>query len=61
MFLNFKYPIITFVAAFVFVIIGLLFKIMHYPGASMLLGSMFIVQGICLVWLIVIIIKSRKA
>jgi hypothetical protein len=60
MFLNFKYPIIAFVFAFPFIIIGLLFKIQHWPGARLLLGSMFIVQAISLVWLIVIIIKKRK-
>jgi len=56
-----KYPVTLFIASFIVLMIGLWLKFMHYPGAHLTIGSMLIVQLISIVWLVVIIIKSRKS
>ncbi|HTD99248.1 MAG TPA: hypothetical protein VK668_08160 [Mucilaginibacter sp.] len=57
---NFRYPIALFAASFIMVFVGLLFKVQHWPGAQLITGSMLMAQAISIVWLIVIIIKSKR-
>jgi hypothetical protein len=60
MFSDFKYPITLFIASFIVLIIGLAFKIMHWPGAPLIIGSMLMVQFIAIIWLVIIIVKTKK-
>ena len=57
---NFRYPIALFAASFIMLFVGLLFKVQHWPGAQLITGSMLMAQAISIVWLIVIIIKSKR-
>jgi hypothetical protein len=41
--------------------IGMAFKILHWPGGQLITGSMIMVQVLSIVWLVIIIIKSPKA
>jgi hypothetical protein len=40
--------------------LGLMLKILHWPGGQLVIGSMIMVQAISIIWLIIIIIKSPK-
>jgi uncharacterized membrane protein len=57
---NFRYPITLFLASFVMLMIGLLFKIQHWPGGQLLTGSMLMVQATAIIWLIILIVKGSK-
>ncbi len=57
MFFNFRYPIVLFLLSFV----GMMLKILHWPGGHLVLGSMMMVQFIAIVWLIIIIVKTPKS
>jgi len=57
---NFRYPVALFLASFVLLIIGTLFKIMHWPGGKLLTGSMLMVQAVVIVWLIVLLVRPNK-
>lgn len=59
MFFNFRYPMILFLLSFVGIMLGLVFRILHWPGASLTIGSMIMVQAISILWLIIIIIKGK--
>ncbi|MBS1523974.1 MAG: hypothetical protein JST50_23430 [Bacteroidetes bacterium] len=56
---NFRYPIVLFLTSFVVLAIGLVFKIMHRPGGQLITGSMFMVQAVSIVWLIVLLVRKR--
>ncbi|TWI93901.1 hypothetical protein JN11_04911 [Mucilaginibacter frigoritolerans] len=58
MFYNFRYPITLFLLSFVGMMLGLMLKILHWPGGQLVIGSMIMVQAISIIWLIIIIIKS---
>jgi hypothetical protein len=60
---NFRYPIVLFLASIPVLIIGLLFKIQHWPGSSLIIGSMMMVQLVSIIWLIVVVLKltSKKS
>jgi hypothetical protein len=60
MFFNFRYPIILFILSFAGILLGLVLKILHWPGGQLIIGSMIMVQAISIVWLIVILIKGPK-
>ncbi|MDF2432406.1 MAG: hypothetical protein JWP44_2037 [Mucilaginibacter sp.] len=60
MFFNFRYPMILFLLSFVGIMLGLVFRILHWPGASLTIGSMIMVQAISILWLIIIIIKGKN-
>jgi hypothetical protein len=57
---NFRYPVTLFLASFVVLMIGLLFKIMHWPGGQLITGSMLIVQVVSIIWLIVLVVRTGK-
>jgi len=40
--------------------LGIGFKIMHWPGGSLTIGSMIMVQAISIIWLIVIVVTKKK-
>ncbi|HEY9001028.1 MAG TPA: hypothetical protein VIM89_06735 [Mucilaginibacter sp.] len=56
---NFRYPVVLFLTSFVVMAIGLVFKIMHWPGGQLITGSMFMVQAVSIVWLIVLLVRKR--
>ena len=60
MFFNFRYPIILFILSFAGILLGLVLKILHWPGGQLIIGSMIMAQAISIVWLIVILIKRPK-
>ncbi len=60
MFSNFRYPAILFILSFLGIMIGLILRILHWPGGQLVTGSMIMVQVIAIIWLIVIIIKPSK-
>ncbi|MFB9843659.1 hypothetical protein [Mucilaginibacter ginsenosidivorans] len=57
---RFRTPLILFVAGTVFLVIGMAFRIMHWPGGQLITGSMMMVQGFAIVWLIVLLFRSDK-
>ncbi len=59
MFLATRYPIILFMLGFIGTMVGLLIKILHWWGGSLITGSMIMVQGIALAWLIVVLLKQK--
>ena len=40
--------------------LGLMLKVMHWPGGQLITGSMIMVQVIAIVWLIMIIARSKN-
>jgi hypothetical protein len=57
---NFRYPIVLFLTSFVVLMIGLVFKIQHWPGAQLITGSMWMVQVVSIIWLIVLLAGPNK-
>lgn len=57
---KYRYPVILFIVSAVFLVIGLLFKIQHWPGGRLITGSMLMVQVIALIWLGVILYRDSK-
>jgi hypothetical protein len=57
---TFRFPLVLFLSSFILMIVFLLFKIMHWPGGGLLVGSMLMVQLTAIIWLIVIILKPAK-
>ncbi|HZY36323.1 MAG TPA: hypothetical protein VFE53_06720 [Mucilaginibacter sp.] len=60
MFFNLRSPIILVILSIPGTMIGLLFKIQHWLGGSLITGSMIMVQGIALAWLIVILLVEKR-
>ncbi len=60
MFFNFRYPIILFILSFAGILLGLVLKILHWPGGQLIIGSMIMVQAFSIIWLIVILVKGPK-
>ena len=61
MFFNFRYPLLLFILSFVGMMLGMMLKILHWPGSQLVIGSMMMVQFIAMVWLIIIIVKTPKS
>ncbi|MDR3695663.1 hypothetical protein [Mucilaginibacter sp.] len=59
MFTNYRYPFVLFITSFAFMLAAMMLKIMHWPGGSLLFGSMLMVQGLSIVWLIIVLIKKK--
>src|ERR1700678_632380 len=59
--LKFKYPVLLFLAGFILFLMGLAFKIMHWPNAQFIITSMLIVQMSAVIWLIVVILRHEKS
>jgi len=57
---KFRYPVVLFLVSFFALAMGLLFRIMHWPGGHLIVGAMFIVQAFAIVWLIVLLLKKNK-
>lgn len=56
---NPRQPIILFILSFAGMMLGLIFKVLHWLGGQLITGSMIMVQIIAIVWLIVIVAKGK--
>lgn len=59
MFSNLRHPLVLFIASFVLLFISMQIKVMRWPAGNLLFGSMLMVQGIAIVWLIIAIIRKK--
>ncbi len=59
--MNFTYrqAIILFIASMAMVMLGLLFKIQHWPNGSFLIGAGLIAQFVAIVLLVVLLVKRK--
>jgi hypothetical protein len=57
---KFRQPLALFIASIVVLFIGMLFRIMHWPGGKLITGSMLMVQAVAIVWLIVLLVRPDK-
>ncbi|HVW94558.1 MAG TPA: hypothetical protein VHA56_01150 [Mucilaginibacter sp.] len=60
MFFNFRSPVILFILSFFGLMIGLTFKVLHWPGGQLISGSMIMVQAFSIVWLIILLFKNKR-
>ena len=60
MFFNIHVPLVLFLTSFVGLMIGAAFKVQHWAGGSTIFGSMLMVKGIAIVWLVVILLVKKK-
>lgn len=58
--IKYKIPLVLFLLGMVITIVGALFKIMHWPGASILLVVGMLTEAFSIITLIVFIIKNLK-
>jgi len=62
MFNNFRYPLVLFLSSYLLLVCSWLLRVLHWPGGSLLFGSMLMVQAISIIWLIIIItVRSKKS
>jgi hypothetical protein len=57
---QYKIPFILFLLGMLFTVVGALFKIMHWPFASMLLIVGMLTEAVAIIALISIILKKSK-
>lgn len=56
---NVRYPVVLFLTSFVMLMVGLIFKIQHWAGAQLIIGSMWMVQIVSIIWLIMLLVRKR--
>jgi hypothetical protein len=61
MILSFKsnYPTVLFLAGFILFLVGLAFKIQHWPGGQLIISCTIIMQIIAIAWLIISLLKDK--
>jgi hypothetical protein len=57
---EYRNPIVLFVSSLLALSVGLLFRIMHWPGGHLIVGAMFMVQAVAIIWLIVLLLQNKK-
>ena len=57
---KYRYPVVLFLASFLLIIVGLLFKIQHWPNSQVTFGAGLIVQMFSILWLIVAILRKQR-
>jgi hypothetical protein len=57
---KYKIPLVLFLLGMVITIIGALFKIMHWPGASIMLVVGMLTEAFSIIALIIMILKNSK-
>jgi len=60
MFFNYRYPVLLFILGFIGMFIGLSLKILHWQGGQLITGSMIMVQGMAVVWLVIILLRGKS-
>ncbi len=53
-------PLVLFLSGMAITIIGALFKLMHWPGANIMLTVGMLTEAIAIITLIVILLKNTK-
>ena len=53
-------PLVLFLSGMAITIIGALFKLMHWPGANIMLSVGMLTEAIAIITLIVILLKNTK-
>lgn len=53
-------PLVLFLLGMAITIIGALFKIMHWPGANIMLTFGMLTEAIAIITLIVVLLKNTK-
>lgn len=56
---QYKIPFILFILGMLFTVVGALFKIMHWPFASMLLIVGMLTEAVAIIILITIVLKKK--
>jgi hypothetical protein len=56
---QYKIPFILFLLGMLFTVVGALFKIMHWPFASMLLIVGMLTEAVAIIILITIVLKKK--
>jgi hypothetical protein len=56
---QYKIPFILFLLGMLFTVVGALFKIMHWPFASMLLLVGMLTEAVAIIILITIVLKKK--
>jgi hypothetical protein len=57
---KYRYPVVLFLSSLFALAIGLLFRVMHWPGGHLIVGAMFIVQAFAIVWLVILLLQKDK-
>lgn len=57
---KYKIPLVLFLLGMLFTIVGALFKIMHWPFASMLLIAGTLSEAVAIIFVISIVLKKSK-
>jgi hypothetical protein len=55
-----RYILVLFILAAIIVVVGALFKIMHWPGAAIMLIAGLLAEALCGLLLILKLIKGNK-
>jgi hypothetical protein len=56
---QYKIPLILFLIGMILTIVGSLFKIMHWPGASIMLSVGMLTEAAAIIVLIVLLVKNK--
>jgi hypothetical protein len=56
---QYKIPLILFLIGMILTIVGSLFKIMHWPGASIMLPVGMLTEAAAIIVLIVLLVKNK--
>jgi len=57
---KYRNPVVLFISSLFALSVGLLFRVMHWPGGHLIVGAMFMVQAFAIVWLVVLLLRSNK-
>lgn len=57
---RYRNPVVLFLASLFALSIGLLFRIMHWRGGHLIVGAMFMVQAVAIIWLIILLMRPNK-
>lgn len=57
---KYKIPLVLFLFGMVITVIGALFKLMHWPGASIMLVVGMLTEAFTIISLILIVLKKSK-
>lgn len=57
---RYRNPVIVFLASFLLIAVGIIFRIQHWPAADITFGAGMLVQMFSILWLMVVIIKPGK-
>lgn len=56
---KYRYPVVLFLASFLLLILGMLFKIQHWPYGYIISGAGMLVQMFSILWLIVALLRKQ--